>query len=160
MTVIRSFTVSDGAGCLRLFRDTVRRINSADYAPRQVAAWASDEIDEGAWIDRFSGRYAYLAEVAGRLAGFADMTPEGYLDRLFVSADHQRQGIATALVTQLIADAESAGIDTMVADVSITAVPFFARMGFTDPVEQTVERRGVSFTNYHMTRRRQLPARR
>ena len=151
MLTLRRFKDIDGEHCLRLFRDTVRRINSLDYDPTQITAWASDDIDAERWIARFSGRYAHVAELGETIVGFADMTFDGYLDRLFVSADHQRQGIATALVSRLLVEAANADIDSVSADVSITALPFFARMGFTDPVQQTVECRGAWFTNYRMT---------
>ncbi len=34
---------------LALFRDTIRQVNSRDYSPEQIRAWASDDIDPVAW---------------------------------------------------------------------------------------------------------------
>lgn len=153
MLELRQYTPPDSHACLHLFCDTVRQVNAGDYNPHQIAAWASPDIDVDVWGNRFHGRHAYVALANAEIVGFADMTPTGYLDRLFVSAAHQRQGIATALVTQLLSVASRAAIEEVTADVSITAVPFFARMGFSDPVEQSVECRGAWFTNYRMTYR-------
>ena len=152
MITLRRFTKSDGERCLHLYRDTIRRINVDDYTPTQIAAWASNDIENDRWSASFVGRYAYVAMVGEVIVGFSDMTADGYLDRLYVSADHQRQGIATALVSRLLDDALTSGIEMVCVDVSITALPFFTKIGFADPVEQTVECRGSRFTNYRMTR--------
>ena len=152
MLSIRRFSDSDGDHCLRLFRDTVRRINAKDYTATQILAWASDDTDAKRWISRFSGRHAYVAQMEGAIVGFSDMSSDGHLDRLFVSADHQRLGIGTALISQLLCDAASHDIDVVYTDASITARPFFAKMGFGNPVEQSVECRGSTFTNFRMTR--------
>ncbi len=58
MVVLRQFQPDDAPALLALFRDTVRRVNSRDYSPAQVTAWASDEIDPVAWAERFSGFYS------------------------------------------------------------------------------------------------------
>lgn len=145
-----AYESTDAAGLLDLFRHTIREINSADYTPVQIAAWASDEIDLNAWQARFMGRFACVALLDGRIVGFADMTSAGYLDRLFVSADHQRRGIATALLARLKSNARESGISEIVTDASITAKPFFEASGFESVRKQTVECRGVEFTNYRM----------
>lgn len=78
------------------------------------------------------------------------MTTEGYLDRLFVSAQHQRQGIAQALVDKLKSDARESGLAEITTEASLTAQPFFETCGFVNVCKQTVERRGVEFVNYRM----------
>ena len=92
MIALRSYSPTDSEACLRLFRETVRKVNVNDYNPNQIDAWASDEIDLQEWGNRFLNRFAYVAVLDDDLVGFADMTEGGYLDRLFVSADHQRKG--------------------------------------------------------------------
>lgn len=151
MLELRQYASGDCHSCLRLFCDTVQQVNSKDYSPQQIAAWASPDIDAAEWDERFHGKHAYVALSEAAIVGFADMTSTGYLDRLFVSATHQRQGVATALVTQLLSIASRTAIEKVTADVSITAVPFFHRMGFSNPVEQSVECRGAWLTNYRMT---------
>ena len=98
MLKIRCYDPTDAIGLLDMFRHTIRAINSADYAPTQIDAWASDEIDVNEWRERFADRFAHVAMLDGRIVGFTDMTTTGHLDRLFVSAKHQRQGIARALL--------------------------------------------------------------
>src|SRR4029079_728945 len=83
---------------LVLFRDTIRRVNSRDYSPMQIAAWASDDIDQVAWFARFTERIVAVAEEAGRPVGFAELEADGHIDRVYVSADHQRRGIGRLLL--------------------------------------------------------------
>ena len=150
MIQIRRYHPQDGPLLLALFRDTIHRINTRDYSPEQIDAWASPDIDELVWTDRFTGRFAWVAEIDRVVAGFTDMTSEGFLDRLFVSADHQRKGVATALIDRLLNDAAAADIATIRTNASLTARPFFESRGFEAEARQTVDCRGVLMDNFRM----------
>jgi putative acetyltransferase len=150
---LRRYAADDALALLALFRDTIRRINSRDYDETQVAAWASDEIDPNAWRTRFEGRFAVVAEIDGDVAGFAELEHDGHIDRFYVSADYQRQGVGRSMISAFIGDAERLGIARLFAEVSITARPFFESQGFVVLETQTVVVRGVKFLNYSMERR-------
>lgn len=149
---LRPFRPDDAPLLLDLFRDTVRRINRRDYSPDQIAAWASDDIDSTAWAARFAGRLVWIAQIDARIAGFADLEPNGHLDRFFVSADHQRQGIGSALLVALLDTARQRGMARIHVDASITARPFFEAHGFVVTAPQRVTLRGVEFLNFRMER--------
>lgn len=149
-TVVRPFLPSDAAACLELFRDTVHRVNSGDYSSAQIHAWAPLNVKVPGWMERFENRIAYVAVAGSSLTGFADMTIEGHLDRLFVSADHQRQGIAGRLLTHLLNDDRRPRGSNITTEASITAKPFFESIGFTVVKRQTVLCRGVELTNFKM----------
>ena len=71
----------------------------------------------------------------------------GYLDRLFVHKNHQRQGIATAICDEL----ERAAIGKQITThASITAKGFFLRRGYRVVKKQEVMRCGVLLTNFLM----------
>ena len=57
MVTLRPYRRDDAPALLALFRDTIHRVNSRDYSPAQVAAWASDDIDTAEWFGRFAGRF-------------------------------------------------------------------------------------------------------
>lgn len=152
MIRLRPYERADSGTLLTLFRETVRVINRRDDTPEQIAAWSSDAIDPASWADRFEGRFAYVAEFDAAFVEFADMTSDGYLDRLFVAATRQRQGVATLLLERIIDDARELGIQAIETDASITAKPFFERFGFTVRRQQSVGCRGATFTNYRITR--------
>lgn len=150
MVTYRDFKPDDASALLDLFRDTIRRVNSRDYSPSQIAAWASDEIDPVAWTDRFSGRFVIVAEETDTLLGFAELEPEGHIDRLYVSADHQGQGIGQQLLAAVMREASRVGMERLYVEASITARPFFEAHGFVVIAEQLVECRGAEFVNFRM----------
>ena len=149
---LRPYQPDDAAALLSLFRDTIRRVNSRDYDPWQIRAWASDDINPADWTDRFFGRYVVVAEDAGQPVGFAELVADGHIDRLYVSADHQGQGVGRHLLEAVAAEARRLGLARLVVEASITARPFFEAQGFTVLNPQTVTCRGAEFINYRMER--------
>lgn len=81
MVTLRPYRPEDAPALLSLFRDTIRRVNSRDYSAEQIAAWASDDIDPARWACRFTGRFVPVAEEAGCPVGFAELEPNGHIDR-------------------------------------------------------------------------------
>ncbi|MBA4191138.1 MAG: GNAT family N-acetyltransferase, partial [Planctomycetaceae bacterium] len=88
----------------------------------------------------------------GQAIGFADLEPDGHIDRFFVHADHQGCGVGSTMMKSLVAEAMRTNCQRLFAEVSITARPFFERHGFTVLAEQEVVVRGVALTNYRMER--------
>ena len=141
---------------LRLFCDTVHTINAADYSLAQQEAWAPhsviDDIETRLrWGASLQKHLSLIAWEGQQMAGFADIDlAAGYLDRMYVSRYFQRQGVASALLTALEQAAMEAGCSAIRSDVSITAKPFFEKMGFRVLCRQEVVRRGVTLTNFQM----------
>jgi putative acetyltransferase len=152
VVTLRPHRPDDAPVLLALFRDTIRRVNSRDYSPTQIAAWASDDIDPVFWAGRFTGRFVPVAEEDGRPVGFAELEPDGHIDRVYVSADHQRRGIGQLLLAEIVAEARRSGIVRLFTEASITARPFFEAQGFTVLAPQVVTCRGAEFINYRMER--------
>jgi putative acetyltransferase len=152
VVTLRPYRPDDAPELLALFGDTIRRVNSRDYSPAQIAAWASDDIDTIRWFGRFTGRYILVAEEASRTVGFAELEPDGHIDRVYVSADHQRRGIGRQLLTALVAEARRSGLARLFTEASITARSFFEAQGFVVLSPQMVTCRGVDFVNYRMER--------
>jgi len=152
MVTLRPYRPDDAPALLDLFRDTIRRVNSRDYSPAQVAAWASDDIDAAHWFGRFCGRFVPVAEEAGRPVGFAELEANGHMDRVYVSADHQRRGIGQQLLAAVLVEAQRLGLARLFTEASITARPFFESEGFVMLAPQVVMCRGAEFVNYRMER--------
>lgn len=150
---IRKFHASDISQIVSLFYETVHSINKQDYSKEQLDAWApKDEeiIKLKTWKESLGLNITYIAEIEGKIVGFSDMNQEGYLDRIYTHKDHQRQGIATALVNILESEARKLGLIEMGTEASITAKPFFEHHGYRISESQIVERRGVRLVNYKM----------
>ena len=148
--VVRRFRPIDAEAVVALFRETIRRVNIRDYSLEQVKAWAPDEIDVEAWRTKLSTRFSVVAELNGRLVGFGDLENADQLGHLYVHADHQTRGIGQALLSALEAEARRLGTQRFFTEGSITAKPFFERLGYRVLAEQTVVCRGVEFVNYRL----------
>jgi putative acetyltransferase len=152
VVTLRLYHPKDGPALLALFRDTIRRVNNRDYSPAQIAAWSSDDIDTVSWFGRFTGRYVPVAEEAGLPVGFAELEMDGHIDRVYVSANHQRRGIGRQLLAALETEARRVGLARLYTEASITARPFFEAQGFVLLAAQVVRCRGAEFVNYRMER--------
>ncbi len=148
--LVRSYRPEDLAAIVRLFTETVHRVNATDYSPEQLAAWAPDPPDVEHWRRRLAGHVVLVAEGHGEIVGFATFETDGHLDHLYVDYRFQRQGVASELLRRIEAEAVTRGIGRIFTEPSITARPFFEHAGFRIVAEQTVEHSGVTFVNYLM----------
>ncbi|MBX7256469.1 MAG: GNAT family N-acetyltransferase [Candidatus Hydrogenedentes bacterium] len=150
---IRDFLRDDTEAIVRLYVETVRRVNSRDYAPEQIAAWAPDDVNIDEWQERLDNRYTYVAEMEGKIVGFIDLEPRGCIDCIYCHAEHQGEGIGTALLARCEKHAKAMGLGRLYTEASITARPFLEKHGYTVTEEHEVTRKGVRFTNFHMEKR-------
>ena len=119
---IRAYRPEDCTELAELFYHTVHTVNAKDYTAQELEAWACGTVDLEAWNSSFLAHTTLVAEADGRLVGFGDMDASGYLDRLYIHADYQGQGIATAICDRL----ESAvTAERFCTQASVTARPFF-----------------------------------
>lgn len=146
---IRPYRPSDCKTLIQLFVDTVRYVNAADYDTAQIEAWTAG-ADEEKWNADFIASKTLVAEVNGVIAGFGNMYESGYFDRLYVSKDFLRCGVASSIADFL----ESSVSGDITVHASVTAKPFFARRGYAVVKRQTVVRRGVPLTNFVMIKTR------
>lgn len=144
---LRPYHPDDCPVLAALFYDTVHTVNCRDYTADQCDAWADGMVDLAAWNRSFLEHTTYIAGQDGQIVGFGDISRDGYLDRLYVHARFQRQGIATALCDALEGAVKGRPIET---HASITARPFFAARGYRTITEQQVVRHGVRLTNFVM----------
>lgn len=112
--------------------------------------WASGEIDLDKWNQSLQEHYSVVAVENDVIVGFGDIDSTGYLDRLFVHADHQNRGIATAICNQL----EQIIQENITTHASITAKPFFEKRGYQVVKEQQVNQQGIFLVNYKMIKKR------
>lgn len=152
--LLRRATAADAPRIGQLFYDTITQVNCADYTPAQVEAWRGGWQNLAGWEAKIAAQHFLVAESSASepLGGFASLAPDGYLDFLFVSAAHQRQGIACQLLTTLLTEGVHLHLASVYTDASATARPFFARYGFVVERAQQLLVRGVELLNYRMVR--------
>ena len=148
--MIRRATTDDALAIATLYHHTVKKINSRDYAPTQIEAWAGATPDEENWRARQPSRTTFVDEHNGTIRGFAELEDNGHIGAIYVHADYQREGIASALLDEVEKEAVAHGVTCLSTEASITARPFFIKRGFETLTAQDVEYRGQIFRNYRM----------
>ena len=144
--IIRNYCPGDCAGMAKLYYNTVHTVNAADYTPQQLDAWATGNVDLEAWNESFLAHHTLVAEEDGVLLGFGDMVG-GYLDRLYVHKDHQHQGVAAAICDAL---EQASPADQFVTHASITARPFYEKLGYRTVEMRQMPRKDQFITIYVM----------
>lgn len=99
--LIREYRSSDCKEIAELFYNTVHTVNAKDYSNEQLDAWATGRIDLETWNQSLLEHYSVVAVDDKTIVGFGDIDKSGYLDRMFVHKDYQRQGIASAICDAL-----------------------------------------------------------
>jgi putative acetyltransferase len=128
--MIRRAPQADALPIATLYHYTVKKINSRDYAPTQIEAWAGATPDEPKWRARQINRTTFVEENNGTIRGFAELEDNGRIGAVYVHADYQGKGIASALLEEIEKEAASRGITCLSTEASITGQPFFTKRGF------------------------------
>ena len=128
--IIREAEMNDAASVGLLYYETISSINKKDYSPEQISVWVSGYDNIEIWKRKIEEQYFFIAETDNCIAGFGSVTDEGYLDFMFTHKDHQRRGVASAIYGKIEDKAKELNIGKIWAKVSITARPFFKKMGF------------------------------
>jgi putative acetyltransferase len=150
MFKIRLFQTQDAEQVARLFHETVRQINIRDYSDRQVRAWAPDDLNFRNWAVACADRFTYVADDSGVIAGFGELEANGHIDCFYCHKDYLRRGVGRQIYQAIEAKALTLPVNRLFVEASITAKPFFQRMGFVVVKEQSVACRGEMFINYLM----------
>ncbi len=148
--LIREYRTFDCKEIAELFYNTVHTVNAKDYTTEQLDVWATGEVDLEKWNQSLQEHYSIVAVEDEVIVGFGDIDKTGYLDRLFVHANYQKKGIATAICNRL----EQAVQGDITTHASITAKTFFEKRGYKVVKEQQVERQGIFLTNFCMEKNR------
>lgn len=130
-----------------LFYQTVHTVNAKDYTKKQLDVWANGNVNLKEWDKSFSAHYTIVCIKDDIIVGFGDIDKTGYLDRLYVHKDYQRQGVASAICDEL---EQAVHTNKIVTHASITAKPFFEQRGYKVVKKQQVIRDGISLINYVM----------
>ncbi len=148
---IRRYRSADAAATARVFHEAVKRTAACYYDGQQIAAWSNGSVDLDRWNACRSTAWTLVAENAGEVIGFSDLTQAAEIDMLYVHPDHGGQGVARFLVERVLAKARSLDLPTVTVRASRVAKPVLCRFGFIvdhENVANTVN--GVRVPNFTM----------
>lgn len=143
----RRFRNGDEVALLRVFLSSVHMIASNYYTHEQIQAWAPPDIDPQQWGLHIKGLRPFIVEVNGKIAGYADIQLNGYIDHFFVSGTSSGQGVGTLLMNCIHKEAIQLGIHELTSNVSKSAELFFKQHGFYVVERRFPVCRGVRLQN-------------
>lgn len=148
---IREYRPSDLPEVAAVYRDAVRAIAPGLYTPAQVAAWAAFADHPRDLAAMFAQGYRLVIENdSGGLDAFAVLDPADYVSLLYSRVS--RRGHAGRLLDALETEACRRGVARVHTAASLISHPLFARRGYAIDYAETVERHGVSFDRYRMSK--------
>ncbi|MES1164126.1 MAG: GNAT family N-acetyltransferase, partial [Verrucomicrobiota bacterium] len=104
---VREFREGDELSLYQVFHSAVHALAARDYTPEQLAAWAPERPELPQWAERMRARRPFVVlEEGGRVLGYADLQPSGYIDHFFVSGTDARRGVGRALMERIHARAK------------------------------------------------------
>lgn len=147
---LRPFRPGDGMEMSALYRTSVETLGPRHYSPDQVKAWASlTPAPERFETLAGNGRLSLIAEDAeGRMAGFADLEPDGHIHYLYCAPSAAGTGCAAQLIAAIQENARDRGMARLHSEASEGAKGVFVRAGFTVLHRRELRIGAVGIHNY------------
>ena len=131
---IRRFRETDTAQLCDIYYNAIHNVNSANYTADELEAWApSNSYNVESYAKdtaRWSEIMPFVATQGSTALGFAELEEAGHINCFFVHHEHQGRGAGKMLLEACEDEAKRLGYDKIFAEVSITAKPFFVKMGY------------------------------
>lgn len=148
---IRSYIEADAAFLAAIYFHTIHEINTKDYSPEQLDAWApNSSLEAEGWMRKWEKLPPIVALIDTKIVGFAELEDNGHIDCFYCHHEYQGRGVGSALMREIEDRARKNKLNKLFAEVSITAKPFFEAKGFVVKKEQSVAIRGMILTNFVM----------
>ncbi len=143
-------TPGDASGIAAVFEAAVTITCRMHYDDDQIRAWRRNTMEKRNWLQLLLVQYVVVAERRGVIVGFATLEGNRYLDMLFVHPKAQRWGIAKALYKKIEQQVLKTESPSLTVQASISALPFFEKMGFSIITRQSVPVLDQYLTNFLM----------
>ena len=126
--LIRPAQSNDAKGISRVIVAALRETNAKDYS-EEVIARVEQSFSPAAVSDLLSKRVVFVASKEGIIVGTASL--DGQVVRtVFIDPAWQGHGIGRALMVEIANAAVGRGVATLTVPSSVTAEPFYAKLGF------------------------------
>lgn len=149
----RFFEHSDALSLRQVYESAVSQLTVGEYNLAQRTAWIQASADPKYWLRVLERIQPTVTLVDGKVAGYFDLQPDGLIDHFYVAASFAHQGVARAMMDEILQRAKLCDLSEIHAYVSLTAQPFFTRYGFEVVYSQNVEVGGQQLENARMCKR-------
>jgi putative acetyltransferase len=128
--VIRAALAADASAMAELCQRAICDTNAKDYPPAIIdsiaANFSADEV-----LRRMADRKVFAAFDGQTLVGTVSLGPDK-VHSVFVRANLQRRGVGRRMMAFIEDIARADGRRALVLSSSLTAVPFYASLGYTE----------------------------
>lgn len=149
--VIRIAKLNDLEEIQLLFKETILNTCQNDYSFNERTVWSNAVEKTNKWEQSLKEEYFIVATLANKIVGFSSLKNKNYLNLMYVHKNYIRKGVATLLYKKIKEKSVALGFNRLQADVSITAKPFFEKMGFSVVHENKNNIENEILINYKMT---------
>jgi len=139
MTIlIRPATLDDAEGIFTAHQRSIRELCAGDYSAEELDAWmpATRSPEKYRNDIKAAKKSQLVAEIDGIIAGFTYYS-KGNISACYVHPDFVRRGVAKALFQAVENDSLQNGVTRITLSSSITALPFYQKMGMRQMDEST-----------------------
>ncbi len=139
--MIRTAQPSDALAIHNLHTRSVRGLCANTYPKEVLDAWLLGRSPEG-YVGIANGEM-YVFEEKGVVVGFSHVIPT-VLIALFVDPEHARKGVGAALFRHAVELIRERGEAPAPFEATLTALPFYLKMGCTEIRRSFVEKNSVN----------------
>jgi len=126
---IRPAREADAEAISRVIVQTLRLSNAADYPPQVIERVAAN-FDAAGVRGLLESRQVFVALDDERVVATASLADD-VVRSVFVLPEMQGRGVGKALMRYIEGVARAAGVQLLRVPASLTAVPFYAALGYT-----------------------------
>lgn len=133
MIQIREFINSDAQEVLECHFKAVHQTAGVDYDNTVLEEWSKpvDEVRLTQFLQTLADSKRYVAVVRGQIAGFAEyVADKNELRACYVHPDFSGLGVGKKLIQYIESKARAENVDYFAMDSSVTAMPFYKKMGY------------------------------
>lgn len=133
----------DASEVSSLIRQTLIKTNS-DFYPEEVINFLYKEHSEEKIIEMSNTKDLFVVKKDGTVIGVGGLE-DNYIETVFIHPKYQNQGIGKAIMEKLESRAKEKGIDEVILNASINAVPFYKKMDYKKQRKIEQENYGITF---------------
>ena len=138
--MIRIALPDDALAIHNLHTRSVRGLYARDYAKEVIEGWLLGRSPDG--YKGIAKKEMYVFEESGAIRGFSHVVPTCIV-ALFVDPDHTRSGVGRALFEHALALIRASGAVPVPFEATLTALPFYLKMGCTEVRRSFVKKNHV-----------------
>ncbi|WP_061536871.1 GNAT family N-acetyltransferase [Collimonas arenae] len=134
--MLRLAKIPDASEILQTRIAAIRGQAAAHYPAKEIEGWCSSRTAE-TYHPAIELQTVLVEEINESIIAFGQLNPEtAFIEAVYVSPSHSRQGVGLKILRALEAMAAVSGIKALTLEASFNAVEFYHRAGYVPVAEE------------------------